>query len=235
MPSARPQAGVATRNASSTLARNIVASAHQRSGTPQPLVVQLVQGGLGHGAHPGTRRARVAGARIGCGPWRRATDGTVEILITRTRRRTCRCRRTPIPATPAPTSSPPSTCASSRASGRWCRPASRSRCPTGTSAWCTLAPGWPPSSASSIVNAPGHRRRRLPRARSACCWSTSTRATPVDLSRGDRIAQLVVQQVEQARFVEVERLARLGTRRRWVRFHRRFLGESGTPAPRRSR
>ena len=29
---------------------------------------------------------------------------------------------------------------------------------------------------------------------------------PVDLRRGDRIAQLVVQQVEQARFVEVDRL-----------------------------
>jgi dUTP pyrophosphatase len=30
--------------------------------------------------------------------------------------------------------------------------------------------------------------------------------TPVQLSRGDRIAQLVVQRVERARFVEVERL-----------------------------
>jgi dUTP pyrophosphatase len=31
-------------------------------------------------------------------------------------------------------------------------------------------------------------------------------ATPADLRRGDRIAQLVVQKVEQARFVEVQRL-----------------------------
>ena len=31
-------------------------------------------------------------------------------------------------------------------------------------------------------------------------------STPVHLSRGDRVAQLVVQRVEQARFVEVERL-----------------------------
>ena len=30
--------------------------------------------------------------------------------------------------------------------------------------------------------------------------------TPVDLARGDRVAQLVVQQVERARFVEVDRL-----------------------------
>lgn len=30
--------------------------------------------------------------------------------------------------------------------------------------------------------------------------------TPVDLARGDRIAQLVLQRVERARFVEVERL-----------------------------
>jgi dUTP pyrophosphatase len=30
--------------------------------------------------------------------------------------------------------------------------------------------------------------------------------TPVQLSRGDRIAQLVVQRVERARFVEVDRL-----------------------------
>ena len=37
---------------------------------------------------------------------------------------------------------------------------------------------------------------------------------PVELRRGDRIAQLVVQRVERARFVEVERPARVGARRR---------------------
>ena len=42
-------------------------------------------------------------------------------------------------------------------------------------------------------------------ARSRCCWSTSTRQAG-RRSRGDRIAQLVFQRVERARFVEVDRL-----------------------------
>ena len=57
----------------------------------------------------------------------------------------------------------------------------------------------------SIVNAPGHRRRGLPR-RGQVLLVNLDRHVAVDLSRGDRIAQLVVQRVEHARFVEVERL-----------------------------
>ena len=46
-------------------------------------------------------------------------------------------------------------------------------------------------------------------------------SAPVQLKRGDRIAQLVFQQVERARFVEVERPPRFGPRRRRLRFYRR--------------
>ena len=42
---------------------------------------------------------------------------------------------------------------------------------------------------------------------------------PVDARRGDRIAQLVVQRFERARFVEVERLPE-SARRRGLRFYR---------------
>ena len=45
---------------------------------------------------------------------------------------------------------------------------------------------------------------------------------PVELRRGDRVAQLVVQRVEHARFVEVGRTARLGARSRGLRFYRRL-------------
>ena len=64
------------------------------------------------------------------------------------------------------------------------------------------------------MNTPGHRRRRATAARSRCCWSTSTRAEPVDLRRGDRIAQLVVQRVEQARVRRGGATPRFGARRR---------------------
>ena len=57
----------------------------------------------------------------------------------------------------------------------------------------------------SIVNAPGTVDAGY-RGEVSVLLVNLDPAKPVDLSRGDRIAQLVVQQVEKARFVEVERL-----------------------------
>ena len=57
----------------------------------------------------------------------------------------------------------------------------------------------------SIVNAPGTVDAGY-RGEILVCLINLDRRTPVRISRGDRIAQLVVQRVEHARFVEVEEL-----------------------------
>jgi dUTP pyrophosphatase len=57
----------------------------------------------------------------------------------------------------------------------------------------------------SVVNAPGTVDAGY-RGEIAVLLVNLDRYEPVQLSRGDRIAQLVVQRVEHARFVEVERL-----------------------------
>ncbi len=57
----------------------------------------------------------------------------------------------------------------------------------------------------SIVNAPGTVDAGYRGEISVLLVNLDPR-TPVELSRGDRIAQLVVQRVERARFVEVDRL-----------------------------
>ncbi len=57
----------------------------------------------------------------------------------------------------------------------------------------------------SIVNAPGTVDAGY-RGEVSVLLVNLDPAKAVDLSRGDRVAQLVVQQVEKARFVEVERL-----------------------------
>jgi dUTP pyrophosphatase len=57
----------------------------------------------------------------------------------------------------------------------------------------------------SIVNAPGTVDAGY-RGEVSVLLVNLDPAKPVDLYRGDRVAQLVVQQVEKARFVEVERL-----------------------------
>ena len=49
-------------------------------------------------------------------------------------------------------------------------------------------------------------RLRSTAASSRCCWSTPTRASRYTVERGDRIAQLVIQRVEQVDWREVERL-----------------------------
>ena len=111
---------------------------------------------------------------------------------------------TPTPATRAPTWSPARTCAGARCARRSCRPASRSPCPTGYAASCIRAPGSPPGTASRSSTRPGRSTpATAERSRSRC-------STPIHrggrLRRGDRIAQLVVQRVERAELVEVERL-----------------------------
>jgi dUTP pyrophosphatase len=57
----------------------------------------------------------------------------------------------------------------------------------------------------SIVNAPGTIDAGY-RGEVAVCLVNLDPATPIKLRRGDRIAQLVIQQVETAAFVEVEEL-----------------------------
>lgn len=57
----------------------------------------------------------------------------------------------------------------------------------------------------SIVNAPGTVDAGY-RGEISVLLINLDPAMPVDLARGDRVAQLVVQQVEKARFVEVDRL-----------------------------
>ncbi|RNM16202.1 dUTP diphosphatase [Nocardioides pocheonensis] len=57
----------------------------------------------------------------------------------------------------------------------------------------------------SIVNAPGTIDAGY-RGEVQVCLVNLDRATPIELKRGDRIAQLVVQRVETADFVEVDEL-----------------------------
>ena len=57
----------------------------------------------------------------------------------------------------------------------------------------------------SVVNAPGTIDAGY-RGEIVVCLVNLDPSTPIRISRGDRIAQLVVQRVEHARFVEVEQL-----------------------------
>lgn len=57
----------------------------------------------------------------------------------------------------------------------------------------------------TVVNAPGTIDSGY-RGEVRVCLVNLDAETPIDLRRGDRIAQLVVQRVEHAEFVEVERL-----------------------------
>ena len=55
---------------------------------------------------------------------------------------------------------------------------------------------------------------------------------PVELRRGDRVAQLVVQRFERAALRRGRRTARVGARRRGLRFYRRFrLPDEQTDQP----
>ena len=93
----------------------------------------------------------------------------------------------------------------SRGSGPWCPPAWRSPCPTGTSALVHPRSGLASRAGLSIVNAPGTVDAGYRGEIKVVLVNLDPRE-PIVLRRGDRIAQLVVQRVEQARFVEVDEL-----------------------------
>ena len=132
---------------------------------------------------------------------------------------TCRSRRTPTPATPAPTWSPPSTSRWRRGSGRWCRPASRSRCPTGYVALVHPRSGLAARHGLSIVNTPGHRRRGLPRRdQGAAGQPRPARAGLAAPRRPDRPAGGPA--VRAGRASSRSTSSGLGARRRGLRFYR---------------
>ncbi|MVA75729.1 dUTP diphosphatase [Auraticoccus sp. F435] len=93
-------------------------------------------------------------------------------------------------------------------------PGERRLVPTGIAV--QIPPGWvglvhPRSglaarSGLTVVNAPGTVDSGY-RGEVQVCLLNTDREHPVELHRGDRIAQLVLQRVGQARFVEVEELA----------------------------
>ena len=72
----------------------------------------------------------------------------------------------------------------------------------------------------SIVNAPGTIDAGY-RGEIQVCLINHDPREELRLRRGDRIAQLVVQQVEQVRFVEVGAAAGVRARQRGLRLHRR--------------
>ena len=77
--------------------------------------------------------------------------------------------------------------------------------PAGYAAFVHPRSGLAPGSASASSTRPAPSTPATA-ARSRCCSSTTTARDTVRLRRGDRIAQLVVQRVERARFHEVELL-----------------------------
>ncbi len=108
-------------------------------------------------------------------------------------------------------------------------PGERAMVPTGLS--IALPPGYvalvhPRSGLAaahglSIVNAPGTVDAGY-RGEIKVVLVNLDRSEPIVLNRGDRIAQLVFQRVEQARFVEVDTLPGVGPRGRRLRFDRRL-------------
>ena len=107
--------------------------------------------------------------------------------------------------------------------------ASRSPCRTGTSRWCTRAPGSRPATAcrSSTPPAPidaGYRGEVK------VLLINLDPTEPVTLRRGDRIAQLVVQRFERARFVEVGVLPESIRGARGLRFYRYRFAPLSAPA-----
>src|SRR3954469_9941143 len=189
-PSSATHRGVATRNASSTLARNIVARAHHRSGTPS------------RSSYMGLILASLTGRRLDRVGAMSAHD--VDILITRLD------ADLPLPsyAHPWDAGADLLTAVDVRL-----EPGERALVPTGIA--IALPEGYvglvhPRSGLAarfgvSIVNAPGTVDAGYRGEITVLLVNLDPRQT-VHLSRGDRVAQLVVQRVEKARFVEVERL-----------------------------
>ena len=100
-----------------------------------------------------------------------------------------------------------------------------------SSRWCTRVPGWPPGAGSRSSTRPGTVDAGYRGEIKVMLINLDPREAVV-LRRGDRIAQLVVQRVERARFVEVDELPGVGARRGRARVHRRFRRRS-TPGEQR--
>ena len=88
-------------------------------------------------------------------------------------------------------------------SARSFRPASRSRCPPGYAAFVHPRSGLALKHGLSIVNTPGTIDSGY-RGEIDVLLVNHDLHEPISISRGDRIAQLVIQKVEQAAFVEVD-------------------------------
>ncbi len=89
--------------------------------------------------------------------------------------------------------------------GAGAAPASPSPSRTATSGWCTRARGWPTGSGVTVLNAPGTVDAGY-RGEILVNLVNHDRVITAKISRGDRIAQLVVQRVERADFVVVDEL-----------------------------
>ncbi len=188
--------GMATTNASQKVASSITPWTHQRSGTPS-------RSSYAGCAQAGGRMA----ARVGSAAVRRPRPA---------RPRRSRSPSAPRPRPPAAGVRPsgrrrrrparrPSTSPSRRVSARSSRPASRWRCPRATSRSCTRARGSPPATACPLVNTPGTVDAGY-RGEIKVLLINHDPRDAVELRRGDRVAQLVVQRFERARFVEVDEL-----------------------------
>ena len=100
-------------------------------------------------------------------------------------------------------------------------PASRSRCPTGYVALVHPRSGLAARHGLSIVNTPGTIDAGY-RGEIKVLLVNHDPREPVELRRGDRVAQLVVQRFERARFVEVDGTPRDRPWRRGLRFYWRL-------------
>ena len=119
--------------------------------------------------------------------------------------RTCRCPRTPIRATPAPTWSPPKTWSSPRAGGPWCRTGVAIALPDGYVGLVHPRSGLAARLGVTVLNAPGTVDAGY-RGEILVNLVNHDPETTAKIARGDRIAQLVVQRVERAQFHVVDEL-----------------------------
>ena len=119
--------------------------------------------------------------------------------------RICRCPRTPIPATPAPIWSPPRTWSSPPANAGWCRTGVAIALPDGYVGLVHPRSGLAHRLGVTVLNAPGTVDAGY-RGEILVNLVNHDPAATVQISRGDRIAQLLVQRVERAAFHLVDEL-----------------------------
>ena len=128
---------------------------------------------------------------------------------------TCRCPATPTPATPVPTWWPASrSCSSPTAVGPWCPTGIALALPEGYAGFVQPRSGLALRHGVTCLNTPGLIDSGY-RDELAVLLVNTDPEVPYRVQRGDRIAQLVIQRVETADFVEVDSLAgvRAGPRR----------------------